>query len=119
MDEKTLTREQAISEFDFKVIPAPEQKPITSPDLVEFVEDPGDYNKAISRAQIYKKKYLDVSDTIMDALTGSTEIDSITYASPGIRVFRKGRRDELLARESMNAEAYLTWSSNNKVRGLA
>lgn len=77
---------------------------IVTPDTV--YDNPEDFRVAIGYAQMEGLTHITVSERLMKHLSRSDKVESITYGSPGVRVYKVGCKEKLDKLESMRAEEY-------------
>jgi hypothetical protein len=74
------------------------------------IDNHDDFNAAVleAQAQISEDPYpfVEVSDRFFKALSKGRELKSLTYGNPGIRVFKAGTIDSVLAEERLPAEKF-------------
>jgi hypothetical protein len=61
---------------------------------------------AIGQSQLAGRDYLEVSERLFRYLTKDPNTKSLTYGSPGIKVYVKGTREEIERLERMSVEQY-------------
>lgn len=78
--------------------------PQVKEEKVEVIDDPTEFQMAISKAQMEGVDSLEVTERIFNWLIKNNKTASLTYGNPGVRVFKTGTKDSILNEEKMNAE---------------
>lgn len=71
-----------------------------------IIDSPDKFQSAIGNAQLDDLDYIEVEEKLFKHLVKNSKTKYLTYGKPGIKVYKRGTREEIEAEESMSAEAY-------------
>ena len=78
-------------------------EPIQSHDIIDT---PDKFQQAIGNAQLDDLDYIEVEEKLFKHLVKNSKTEYLTYGKPGIKVFKRGTRDEILRKDEMSADRY-------------
>lgn len=81
-------------------------------EIIPVVDSYEGFKQAIDEARAHGIDSIEVSEKVMKVISGQPKTKSITYGTPGIRVYLSGVRDQIDKEESMSAETYYNYLGN-------
>lgn len=78
---------------------------------------PEEFRTAVGRAQLDGLDYVEVTEELFNYLVKNQKTNYLTYGSPGIKVFKKGTREQLLREDLMKSEEWSTMMGERARRG--
>lgn len=70
----------------------------------KVIDNPTDFQYAVGNAQMSGRTYLEVSDELFNYLVKNNNTQYLTYGNPGIKIFKEGTMEKILAFESLSPD---------------
>jgi len=87
-------------------LPTTEQEPKQRKQKSTAIDNYIDFEASVKHAQLEDIEYLEVTQKLMEKLMKDSEVESITYGKPGVRVFVEGARERILGQEALSTEEF-------------
>ena len=84
---------------------------------IEMIDTPDKFASAIGNAQLDGLEYVEVEERLFKHLVKNSKTPYITYGKPGIKVYKRGTREELEKIDDMSAESYSTYLAKKTLDG--
>lgn len=72
----------------------------------EFIDTPDKFQQAVGNAQLDGLDFIEVEEKLFKHLIKNSKTEYLTYGKPGVKVFLRGTRDQILKKDGLNAEMY-------------
>lgn len=85
-------------------------------DIVDdsVIDDPDTFRMAIGNAQMEEREWIEIGERLFKHLVRNNKTEYFTYGSPGVKVFLKGTRKEIMQRERMTSDDYHEYITKKK-----